>query len=32
MSALELMLAAMSLIAAYGGSFVGERLLNRFGV
>ena len=31
MNALELMLAAMSLMAAYGGTFVGERLLNRFG-
>lgn len=31
MNALELVLAAMSLFAAYGGSYFGERLLDRFG-
>ena len=31
MNGLELVLAAMSLIAAYGGSYMGERLLDRFG-
>jgi hypothetical protein len=32
MNGLEFVLAGMSLVAAYGGSYFGERLLNRFGV
>jgi hypothetical protein len=31
MNGLEILLAALSLMAAYGGSFIGDRLLNRFG-
>ena len=31
MNGLEILLAAMSLMAAYGGSFLGDRLLDRFG-
>ena len=30
MNGLEIMLAALSLMAAYGGSFIGDRLLDRF--
>jgi hypothetical protein len=31
MNALELVLAGMSLFAAYAGSYIGDRLLDRFG-
>lgn len=31
MNTLELVLAAMSLISAYAGSYLGDRLLDRFG-
>jgi hypothetical protein len=31
MNALEIVVAAMSLFAAYAGSYVGDRLLDRFG-
>ena len=32
MNGVELVLAGLSLVAAYGGSYFGERLLSRFGV
>jgi hypothetical protein len=31
MNALELVLAGLSLFAAYAGSYIGDRLLDRFG-
>jgi hypothetical protein len=31
MTMLELVLAALSLTAAYAGSYIGDRLLDRFG-